>query len=187
MRRFGKTSWNSLPRKRAGAVARASCRSGWVQRHRQPLAPRAEHRSQDPCPVQAGGILLLFHPQLLPDLATALHVTPVPRINKPQGRGRRWNCEMCTRAFLGAASGAAPAPVSSSSMFSPGVQLLATPLLQLQGWMFACPAHCLVLLVPLQVGTACTALPSAAAFSAGVVEGLERHYLQTAKWFVTGS
>lgn len=39
-------------------------------------------------------------------------------------------------------------------MFSPGVQLLAASLLQLHGWMFACPAHCLLLLVPLQVGTA---------------------------------
>lgn len=53
------------------------------------------------------------------------------------------------------------------------------------GWVFACPAHCLLLLVPLQVGTAF--LPSAAAFSAGVVEGLERHYLQTAKWFGAGA
>lgn len=89
--------------------------------------------------------------------------------------------------FLYASSGAASASVSSSSIISPGAQLLAVPLLQLDGWMFACPAHCLLLLVPLQVGTALHGSATAKAFSAGVVEGLERDYLQTAKWFVAGS
>lgn len=54
--------------------------------------------------------------------------------------------------------------------------------------MFACPAHCLLLLVPLQVGTALHGSATVSwGFSAGVVEGLERDYLQTAKWSVAGS
>lgn len=57
-----------------------------------------------------------------------------------------------------------------SSSISAGAQLLAAPLLH--GWMFACPAHCLWLLLPLQMGTALHG--SAQTFAAGGVEGLER-------------
>jgi len=92
MRRFGKTSQNSLRRKHVGATARASRRVG-AQRHGQRLAPRGmggfslHGRSQDPCPTWAGRILLLHHPQLLSACLppSAFPKTLVTRIKNPIG------------------------------------------------------------------------------------------------------
>lgn len=91
MRRFGKTSQNSLLRKHAGAVARASCRVG-AQRHSRRLGPRTAKgssfggRSGDPHPAWAGRILLLQHPRLLSACLppAAFPRTPITGITTPR-------------------------------------------------------------------------------------------------------
>lgn len=154
MRRFGKTSQNSLLRKEIGAVARASCQVG-AQRHGRRLAPGAASgsslcgRSRGPRPRWAGPVLLLHHPCLLSACLppSAFPKTPIIRINKPWSRDIEIMRFAPVRAW-----GKASTSVSSYGIFSSAGPVLTAALPWPDSEMFACPAGYLLLLVPLPGG-----------------------------------